>query len=34
VTLTDAGSLIAIIDADEADHQSFLSTLDESCCRW
>jgi len=29
VTLTDSRPLIAIIDADEADHQSCLSTLDE-----
>lgn len=29
MTLTDAGPLIAIIDADEADHQNCLSTLNE-----
>ena len=29
MTLTDAGPLIAIIDADEVDHQSCLSTLNE-----
>jgi predicted nucleic acid-binding protein len=29
MTLTDAGPLIAIIDADEADHQACLEALDE-----
>jgi hypothetical protein len=29
VTLTDAGPLIAIIDADEADHEACLDALDE-----
>ena len=29
MTLTDSRPLIAIIDADEADHQNCLSTLDE-----
>ncbi|MBI2705663.1 MAG: PIN domain-containing protein [Actinobacteria bacterium] len=29
MTLTDAGPLVAVIDADEADHEACLSALDE-----